>query len=113
MPSNIGLSEKTILNARRCAKITNKISGHTFLRENDNDHGWEMLYDRANRYPDEFICEYDAQIASEVDKFYKYSEAELRPKTSSELKKIALERGATGENKPELIKNILAAQGAM
>lgn len=106
-----GLSEKTILNARRCVSVRNRHSGLTFKREDMSAMDWAMLFDRAFRNPDEFESNYDAELAKDVTAAYKYTEEELRPKTLRDLKSIALERGATGENKNELIKNIVAAQG--
>ncbi len=106
-----GLKEKTILDATRCCKVKNKATGREEIRNLDFPGDWALVYDRAIRQPDEFEVFYDADLAKDVGGLYKYTEAELRPKTTSELEKIALRLGATGEGKAKLIKNILLAQG--
>lgn len=108
--SHAGLKEQTILDARRCSKIRNKVSGYEQVRNLDYPGDWAILYDRAIRQPGEFEVTYDADLAREVGNSYKYSEGELRPKTSRELQNIAMGLGATGEGKTQLIKNILKAQ---
>jgi hypothetical protein len=105
--------ERARLDSIRCSKIINRNSGAIFERNLDPSARWAEAYSRALLCADEFEVVYDSQLASTVQETYLYTEAELRPLNTSELKMIATERGATGKHKSELINNILAAQASI
>ena len=107
----LSVREKTRLDSMRCSHIRNKNTDAVFERCLDPLARWAEAYDRAIMMPDEFEVVYDAALAAQATDSYVYTDAELRPLSMPELKQIGLERGATGKNKPDLIKNILAAQG--
>lgn len=112
MATNIVQPVALELNANRCSKIRNIHTGMEFTRI-DGDPSWTYLYERALKLRDEFEVEYDAPEPKKVLGAYMYTEPELRRKNIKDLRAIAVEVGASGNSKDEIITSILENQVKM
>lgn len=105
--SNI-LNPRDVINAQRCVKIVNKITGNEFERDLDPRSGWVHIYQRAALHPEEFDCLYDRE--DRKDGKVTYSDADLKIMDVAQLQQIANSFGVGGRGKKELILNILTHQ---
>ena len=112
MPTNMVPKIEVELNANRCEVIKNKRTGAEFRRV-QGDPSWVYLYERAKKSSDEFEIVYDAPEPEKVLGVYMYGEAELRRKNMKDLRDIAVQIGASGDSKDEIIRSILENQGKM
>ena len=102
------------INAQRCCKITNLISGKEMERpEIASSTYWRTLFERAVMKPTEFEIEYDSEAAKQIMGEVMWSEKELREKSIPDLRKICKKLNTTGSGKDELVKNILLAQSQL
>lgn len=104
------LNPSDVINAQRCVKIVNKITGNEFERDLDPRSGWVHIYQRASMHPEEFDCIYDRE--ERKDGKVVYNEADLKALDVAQLQQIANGLGVGGRGKKELILNILTNQKA-
>lgn len=106
------VSQATVLDANRCARIINKMTGQVIERNLDPSQKWPLVYQYAEKNPKEFDIEYDKEVASPVDDEgnIRWTEEDLRRKGFPELKRIATGLSVTGRSVDELVTRILKKQ---
>lgn len=106
------VSEEVRIDSMRCSRINCKNNGYWIDRNLDPTMRWEILYQRAKLRPEEYECEYDKAMVSEVDNdgYITWVKDDLERKSFPELKKIGLGLNVTARDKETMIKNILTAQ---
>ena len=114
MPSSMKLRDEIILDAARCCSIRCIANDYVQKRDLGPNSGWQIFYEYAKMHPEMYVCEYDAQLASEVKAetgSYRFTRQDLEGMSVPKLRKIGVSLGATGDGKVDLVENILKAQG--
>lgn len=107
------VEEKYLLESTRCNKITNKITGHEFVRNLDKACRWDLIYTHAAKHPEEFECEFDRNPTWAESEGHRFSKEELEQMSMPQLRSIGKEYGIIANSLQVIRERIMKAQDKM